>query len=89
MSNLTPRPTNRLAQSIPDGFSRTEGKELSRLQNKEIARGLIAGTRVQAAGMVADSAGTSDQSARTIRASRRRDAALPEPDILRGAVSRR
>ncbi|MFH5232445.1 hypothetical protein [Antrihabitans spumae] len=54
MSNLVPRPSNSLTGTqIPDTFSRAEGKELSRLQNREIARGLVTGTRVQAAGMVA------------------------------------
>ncbi len=54
MSNLVPRSTNSLASiQIPDGFSRSEGKELSKRQNAEVARGLIAGTRVQAAGFVA------------------------------------
>jgi hypothetical protein len=38
---------------IPDGFTRSEGKQLSRLQNKEITHGLVSGTRVQAAGLVA------------------------------------
>ncbi|MEU4706755.1 hypothetical protein AB0G00_09995 [Nocardia salmonicida] len=51
MSNLIPRTNNQVA--VPDGFSRAEGKELARLQNREIARGLVTGTRVQAAGMVA------------------------------------
>ena len=53
MSSLIPRASSQLATSIPDGFSRSEGKELARLQNKEIARGLVTATRVQAAGMVA------------------------------------
>ncbi|MGW0056488.1 hypothetical protein [Nocardia nova] len=52
MSNLIPRTTSSLP-AVPDGFSRSEGKELSRLQNREIARGLVTATRVQAAGMVA------------------------------------
>jgi hypothetical protein len=54
MSNLIPRSTNALASSnIPDTFNKTEGRELSKRQNAEVARGLIAGTRVQAAGFVA------------------------------------
>ncbi|PPJ23140.1 hypothetical protein C5E45_29330 [Nocardia nova] len=53
MSNLIPRPSAQLESTIPDGFSRSEGKELQRLQNKELARGLVTATRVQAAGMVA------------------------------------
>ncbi|MFH5207868.1 hypothetical protein ACHIPZ_06520 [Antrihabitans sp. NCIMB 15449] len=54
MSNLIPRTSSQLqAPQIPETFSRAEGKELSRLQNREIARGLVTGTRVQAAGMVA------------------------------------
>lgn len=52
MSNLIPR-SNSSVPAVPDGFSRSEGKELSRLQNKEIARGLVTGTRIQAAGMAA------------------------------------
>ncbi|WP_100485563.1 hypothetical protein [Mycobacteroides abscessus] len=42
-----------LASHIPDGFSRSEGKELIRLQNKEIAYGQIKAVRVQAAAFVA------------------------------------
>jgi hypothetical protein len=39
--------------SAPGGFSRSEGKGLQRRQNAEIANGLVAATRVQAAGFVA------------------------------------
>lgn len=50
-------PANRLSSSlssqIPDGFSRPEGKELVRATNKEVARGIVTATRVQAAGYVA------------------------------------
>ena len=53
MSSLLPRANGQLARNIPDGFTRTEGRELQRLQNKEIARGLVTAARVQAAGMVA------------------------------------
>lgn len=53
MSNLVPRPNTELAAHTPEGFSRTEGKTLMRLQNRELAHGLIKATRVQAAGMVA------------------------------------
>jgi hypothetical protein len=42
-----------LAHSVPDGFSRSQGKELVRRQNSEVAHGLVAATRVQAAAMVA------------------------------------
>lgn len=42
-----------LAQQFPDGFSRPEGKELVRATNKEVARGIVTATRVQAAGYVA------------------------------------
>ena len=45
--------SNRLATQVPDGFSRPEAKQLTRMQNAELTRGLVAGTRVQAAGMVA------------------------------------
>ncbi|MFH5230824.1 hypothetical protein [Antrihabitans spumae] len=54
MSNILPRTSSTLAAAqIPDSITRSEGKELARLQNREVARGLITGTRVQAAGMVA------------------------------------
>eukprot|EP01133_Synstelium_polycarpum_P022668 gene22668-27185_t len=54
MSNLLPQSnSNALSAQIPETFTRAEGKELLKLQNREIARGLVAGTRVQAAGMVA------------------------------------
>ncbi|UJC79947.1 hypothetical protein D4768_21385 [Rhodococcus erythropolis] len=54
MSNLLPQSnSNALSAQIPETFTRAEGKELSKLQNREVARGLVAGTRVQAAGMVA------------------------------------
>lgn len=54
MSNLTPRGSSSLTTGqIPDTFSRTEGKALARQQHAEVARGLVAGTRVQAAGFVA------------------------------------
>ena len=43
----------RFSTQAPDGFTRNEGKQLSRFQNREITRGLVTGTRVQAAGMVA------------------------------------
>ena len=50
-------PANRLSASlsthIPDGFSRPEGKELMRATNKEVARGIVAATRVHAAAYVA------------------------------------
>lgn len=47
------RQRNSVATQVPDGFSRFEGKQLMRLQNAELTRGLVAGTRVQAAAMVA------------------------------------
>lgn len=53
MSNLIPRPSIELATQIPEGFSRSEGKTLMRLQNRELTHGLVKATRVQAAGMVA------------------------------------
>ncbi|MBF6171292.1 hypothetical protein IU476_07385 [Nocardia blacklockiae] len=53
MSSLLPRANSQLSIPIPDGFSRAEGRELQRLQNKEMTRGLVRATRVQAAGMVA------------------------------------
>ncbi|MGW0019934.1 hypothetical protein ACWDUD_16530 [Rhodococcus sp. NPDC003382] len=54
MSTIVSRPNSSLvAAQTPDTFTRTEGRDLARLQNREVARGLIASTRVQAAGMVA------------------------------------
>jgi hypothetical protein len=53
MSNLIPRPSTELASQIPSDFSRTEGKTLVRLQNRELIHGLVKATRVQAAGLVA------------------------------------
>ncbi|MGO4452550.1 hypothetical protein [Arthrobacter sp. RAF14] len=53
MSNLTPRPTAQGVSSVPEGFNRAESKSLVRAQNTEVARGLVIGTRVQAAGYVA------------------------------------
>lgn len=47
------RQSGSLSTQIPDSFSRPEGKALVHGQNREIARGLIAGTRVQAAATVA------------------------------------
>jgi hypothetical protein len=42
-----------LTSQVPDGFSSAEGKEMVRLQNRELTHGLVKATRVQAAGMVA------------------------------------
>lgn len=53
MSLPSIRSTNSPASQIPDGFSRSEGKQLSRLQNAELTHGLVALTRVQAAAAVA------------------------------------
>ena len=44
--------TSVAANDVPASFNRGEGRELSRQQNREIARGLVAGTRIQAAGFV-------------------------------------
>jgi hypothetical protein len=41
-----------LAAQTPDGFSRTESRQLARLQNAELTYGLVAATRVQARGFV-------------------------------------
>jgi hypothetical protein len=52
MSNLVPRANSSLSNGqAPQGFSRNEGKALVRQQNDEVTRGLVAGTRVQAAGI--------------------------------------
>ena len=53
MSLPANRPSTNVAAQIPDGFSRAEGKELMRSNNREIARGLTSSTRVKAAGLVA------------------------------------
>ena len=54
MSGIIRPTTGALSQSTtPNGFSRPEGKALQRQQNAEVARGLVSGTRVQAAGFVA------------------------------------
>jgi hypothetical protein len=53
VSNLIPRTNSTLATHVPDSFTRTEGKQLARLQNAEIAHGLVTATRVQAAATVA------------------------------------
>lgn len=50
MSSIIPRTS--IGLSIPDGFTRAEGRELARAQNKEIARGQITATRIQAEGFV-------------------------------------
>lgn len=54
MSNILPHAGRTVASAqVPESFSRNEGKQLARLQNNEIARGLVTGTRVQAAALVA------------------------------------
>ncbi|NYE95160.1 hypothetical protein FHU41_001381 [Psychromicrobium silvestre] len=54
MTDLTRRPGGNIPpSSSPEGFSRTEGKSLLRRQNAEVANGLVAAARVQAAGYVA------------------------------------
>lgn len=54
MSTLIPRNSSSLTTgNIPAGFSRTEAKALSRQQNAEVTRGLVAAVRVEAAGFVA------------------------------------
>ncbi|RQM32200.1 hypothetical protein [Rhodococcus ruber] len=54
MSNLIPRPDQSLVlQRSADRFTRSEGRELARRQNAEIARGIVSATGLQALGMVA------------------------------------
>lgn len=53
MSVPSIRQPNGLNSYVPEGFSRSEGKQLTRLQNAELTRGLVTATRVQAAAMVA------------------------------------
>ncbi|QSZ50086.1 hypothetical protein [Arthrobacter sp. D5-1] len=54
MTDLTPRPSGKITPfSAPEGFARSEGKSLQRRQNAEAANGIVAATRVQAAGYVA------------------------------------
>ena len=47
--------TPALIPAIPDGLSRSERKQLRRVQTAELARGMAAAIRVQAAAMVAAS----------------------------------
>lgn len=54
MSNLIPQSGSGLSTSVPQMFNRQEGKALVRAQNAEVARGLVVGTRMQAAGFVAN-----------------------------------
>lgn len=53
MSDLVTRQPGGMASWTPESFSRSEGKALTKAQNAEVARGLVAGVRVQAAGFVA------------------------------------
>jgi hypothetical protein len=54
MTSLIPRGAGSLStgHQAPDGFSRTESKELARLQNRELTRGLVTATNLQAKGFV-------------------------------------
>ena len=52
MSNIVPS-GDRSPGKLPDGYTRAESRALSRAQNAEKSRGLVATSRVQAAGMVA------------------------------------
>lgn len=52
MSNLVPVPKG-TPTNVPETFTRSEGRSLARRQNSEVTRGLVAATRVQAAGHVA------------------------------------
>ncbi|SHQ95906.1 Uncharacterised protein [Mycobacteroides abscessus subsp. abscessus] len=51
MPDIIPRTNSGI--SVPNGFTRAEGRDLIRAQNKEIAYGQIKAVRVQAAGFVA------------------------------------
>lgn len=53
MSVPSIRQPSGLTSYAPEGFSRSEGKQLTRLQNAELAHGLVRATRVQAAATVA------------------------------------
>lgn len=54
MTSLIPRSPGRLSTNgrVPDGFSRTEAKDLERRQNAAVADGLVTATTVQAKGFV-------------------------------------
>ncbi|MFN3006652.1 hypothetical protein [Mycolicibacterium wolinskyi] len=52
MSVPSLRPSTSLAFEAPDGFSRNESNQLSRLQNAELTRGLATATYVEAKGFV-------------------------------------
>ena len=54
MSTLVPRAGS--AAAIPDGFSRTEGKQLQAATNREIAHGIVANTRLSVANFVTTTA---------------------------------
>lgn len=53
MSSIIPTGSNRSAPQNPEGYTRGEARSLARAQNVEKTRGLVATSRVQAAGMVA------------------------------------
>ena len=53
MTHPTLRQSSHLTPHTPDGFSRIEGRSLSRRQNAEVANGLVAASRVQAAALTA------------------------------------
>jgi hypothetical protein len=52
MTSLIPRSSGSLSTGFqaPDGFSRAETKTLSVLQNRELTRGLVTATNLQAKG---------------------------------------
>jgi hypothetical protein len=53
MSHPVIRQASSPALRAPDGFTRNEGRSLARRQNAEVANGIVAATRVQAAALTA------------------------------------
>lgn len=52
MSHVTPRPNNSVSDRFASDFTRREATELGRRERQEIADGIVAATRIQAAGWV-------------------------------------
>lgn len=53
MSVPSIRQTGTPKSQVPEGLTRSEGKQLARLANAELAHGIVTATRVQAAATVA------------------------------------
>lgn len=53
MSEILRRDSSTLSSWVPESFTRTESKSLTRRQNAAIAEGIVSNTRVQARGIIA------------------------------------